>query len=118
MDNFLWASNILNKRLRAILKRGIVGRAMINIRVFALVILFTVVPTQAFPGEWTDWEWIEPSPQGQQLYAVASNHDTVVAVGWSGAIVVSDDGVRWRAQVPIQWKALYDVVWAGDQFIA
>ncbi len=91
---------------------------MINIRVFALVILFTVVPTQAFPGEWTDWEWIEPSPQGQQLYAVASNHDTVVAVGWSGAIVVSDDGVRWRAQVPIQWKALYDVVWAGDQFIA
>lgn len=80
--------------------------------------LLVVAALPVMGGKWTNWEWIEPSPQGYWLTAVASNDDTVVAVGHNGATVVSTDGLHWDVLTPIGLSDLYDVVWNGEVFIA
>lgn len=63
--------------------------------------------------------WItDGSPEGAVLRSVAAGEGSVVTVGQSGALFVSDDGVNWFKPFLYLTDDLDRVVWLGDQFVA
>jgi hypothetical protein len=49
-------------------------------------------------AQFTPFQWINPSPQGNDLYDVTYANGLYVAVGNYGAIETSTNGVNWQAQ--------------------
>ena len=83
--------------------------------------LATVLPLIAVTGSagmWTDWEWLNPRPQGRWLGGLASSDSLVVAVGDGGVILASANGVNWEIVHSQSGAYLLDVTWTGDQFVA
>lgn len=64
------------------------------------------------------WEWVNPTPQGYDLYAVAAGDGVLVAVGDGGSIIASTDGIRSKVANGGTDYVLYEVIWANHQFLA
>jgi len=70
-----------------------------------------------------NWSWANPTPQGNQMEAVAWSGSRYVAVGDMGTIMTSTDAVNWTLQKSGVEKNAYskdltDVIWTGTQFVA
>ncbi len=85
----------------------------------ALLVVSVSVPAQPAPGPCEIWNWANPLPQGNTLYGVAADGNTVVAVGAAGTVMRStDDGATWSIIPPPTTKNLNAVIWNGSQFVA
>ncbi len=74
------------------------------------------VTSTAQPSACGPWEW--DSPVSNVASAAAYGDGKWVAVGYSGAIWTSPDGVTWTPQTSSVAQSLNDVIWTGSQFMA
>ncbi|MBF0282730.1 MAG: hypothetical protein HQM07_09220, partial [Zetaproteobacteria bacterium] len=65
----------------------------------------------------TNWQWVNPMPQGLALNAVAHGNLTTVAVGDRGTIVTSSDGIHWIPQNSGTQENLRGAAWNGRKFV-
>lgn len=66
------------------------------------------------------WSWVEPTPDGDQLNAIAFGNGTYVAVGTDGVIYTSTNTFFWTVRqsgIPNS-ESLKDVIFANGQFMA
>lgn len=89
---------------------------VIGLSVFALVV--SIAAGVAHGDQWTRWQWVNPTPQGFALMAACQGADNAVAVGWNGAILVSEDVQHWEFVELGQWYYMEDVTWNGERYIA
>lgn len=66
----------------------------------------------------SDWQWINPLPQGNVLLGVAYGNATWVAVGDVGTVLTTPDGANLMVRDAGTTANLDGVVWTGSQFIA
>lgn len=64
-------------------------------------------------GTWT----LRTSGTGADLYSVAASPDQFAAVGDSGILLRSSDGVSWQ-KTYTGASVLHQVIWTGDRFVA
>src|ERR1700682_1331202 len=81
----------------------------------ALVSLALALPLSAQCG---DFQWQNPTPQGNRLAGAAYGHGTFVAVGAAGTILTSSDGAAWMARVSNTRADLESVAFNGSLFVA
>jgi hypothetical protein len=65
---------------------------------WAKIFLSIISCTAVCAGPPAAWQWRNPLPQGNNLNAVTYGAGLFVAVGESGAIVTSSNGIDWRNQ--------------------
>lgn len=84
-----------------------------------LFVGFCLFSAQVVSGDWHHWEWVNPKPHGKRLQGVAASDSLIVAVGISGTIFVSEDGLNWEHALSLGGGLyLEDVVWTGTRFVA
>src|SRR5512141_888578 len=81
----------------------------------AAVSLALALPLSAQCG---DFQWQNPSPQGNRLSGVAFGRGTFVAVGAAGTVLTSPDGVSWTARVTNSAQDLDAIAFDGTKFTA
>ena len=81
---------------------------------FALLTLVLCISTTAEE----QWTWTLRRSGPEHLNAVAAGNGMFVAVGDSGAILTSPDGIDWVTGNSGTNVALYSVIWGGEQFVA
>ena len=81
----------------------------------ALVCLAMALPAS---GQCGDWQFQNPTPQGNRLGGVAFGHGTFVAVGSAGTVLTSPDGVSWTPRLSNTSADLESVAWTGALFAA
>ena len=64
------------------------------------------------------WTWRNPTPTGNDLWAVAYGAGRYVAVGRAGTILTSSDAVSWVPQPQLVPILLTNVVYTGSKFVA
>ncbi len=87
------------------------GRRLVG----AAILLFALLRVSAEPL--LEWQWRNPSPQGNPLHGVASGNGVWVAVGEAGALLVSANGSDWSVNRSVT-NDLYDVIFANGLFVA
>ncbi|HEY3915612.1 MAG TPA: hypothetical protein VGN61_14080 [Verrucomicrobiae bacterium] len=88
-------------------------KTVILILIVWLGILFDTTAAQ-----YTPFQWINPSPQGNDLYDVTYANGQYVAVGNYGAIVDSTNGLNWQLQSSPTSQALNEVSSGNGIFLA
>ena len=76
----------------------------------AVVCLAMALPAA---GQCGDWQFQNPTPQGNRLGGVAFGHGTFVAVGSAGTVLTSPDGVSWTSRLSNTSADLESVAWNG-----
>lgn len=66
-------------------------------------------------GAWTKYL---VNTGGNDIGGIASNGTKFVMTGHTGLIMSSSDGIEWEQQTSLTTVDIYDVVWAGNQFVA
>jgi photosystem II stability/assembly factor-like uncharacterized protein len=80
-----------------------------------LTVLLLALPAWA----WTpSWSWVNPLPQGNSFFSVASNGRILVAVGDLGTIMTSPDGVNWTRRTSGISEQLNKVAYGNNIFVA
>ena len=69
-------------------------------------------------GSIFDWEWINPTPQGNPVVDLASDGAQVVAVGSAGFIQTSPDGLNWTTRDSGTSGDFYAVASGNGRFVA
>jgi hypothetical protein len=64
------------------------------------------------------WQWVNPLPQGNDLFGVAHGPGRFVAVGALGTILTSPDGASWTCSDPATARRLHAVIWDGTRYLA
>ncbi len=81
-------------------------------------VLAVLLPGALPAGQWVDWQWMNPLPQGQDLLEVAAQPGlSAVAVGDAGTVLVHD-GDGWRLVAGGQDHTWFDVVSDGHVLVA
>ncbi len=83
-----------------------------------LTISLGLIANSAAAGIWSNWQWLNPRPQGHTLRGVAASESVVVAVGDGGTILISENGTTWDIAHSKSGLDLWDVIWTGEKFIA
>ena len=83
-----------------------------------VVLAHLIASHQASAGQWTNWEWINPLPQGMTLRKACHGGGISLAIGHRGTILLSEDETSWEIVQSGQPYSLVDVTWTGEQFIA
>lgn len=65
-----------------------------------------------------EWEEVSPTPTGNDFTDITWNGSQYLAVGDSGIILTSTDGVTWVSQTSGTTEALDDINWNGSQYLA
>ena len=66
-----------------------------------------------------EWQWVNPTPQGNDLNGVVYNgSNQYVAVGDFGTVLTSVDSYTWINGSAGTTKALNDIIWNGTQYLA
>jgi hypothetical protein len=65
-----------------------------------------------------DWQWVNPLPQGDPIYAFATDGTQLVAVGYYGLVQTTTDGLSWTRRDPGTGDLLVGIVWDGSRFVA
>ena len=68
-------------------------------------------------GPLDKWTQRNPSPQGNELFAIAFGQDKFVAVGRNGAIITSANGTNWNVRSIRTTAELHDIAYANGQFV-
>ena len=82
------------------------------------VILLTALAIEAVAGPMDDWDWIQPSPQGNSLLSATFGQGRFVAVGTGGTIVTSTNGINWQNIPALVLEPLYGVTYGQGRFVA
>jgi hypothetical protein len=90
------------------------GRRVIKNR-FAILFLFLYA---ALCSGQTLWDWKNPDPTGNNLTCVAPGNGTFVAVGYTGTIIHSPDGVNWSNVTIGRPFTLHSVAFGNNLFVA
>jgi hypothetical protein len=69
-------------------------------------------------GPFDNWEWLNPKPQGNDLFDAAYGNGTYVAVGTLGTVVTSSDGANWTSRHIGTLDPLAAVAFGNDGFVA
>ncbi|PQJ97192.1 InlB B-repeat-containing protein [Chromatium okenii] len=69
-------------------------------------------------GTGSSWQSITPAPTTNDLYSVAYGNGLFVAVGDTGVILNSTDGISWTTPTSVTGNMLNRVIWGGGQFVA
>ncbi|HVU07311.1 MAG TPA: hypothetical protein VHG89_02070 [Verrucomicrobiae bacterium] len=64
------------------------------------------------------WHWLNPLPTGNSLYGISFAVNRFIAVGTSGSVLNSVDGVNWIASSPVTTSTLNAVAWGNGLFVA
>jgi len=80
-----------------------------------LSLLLMFLPAHAYA---LNTQWLNPTPQNNDLYNIIYGANKYMAVGANGAIVSSVDGYSWTKQKSGTSNLLNDIVWNGSQFVA
>lgn len=91
-------------------------RLAILIWSFVAIIMFSLAKANADPLG--NWQWRSPLPQGNALNAIISGKDTVVAVGDTGTIMTSSDGMSWTVRPTPTSYDLNGIAYGNDTFVA
>jgi hypothetical protein len=106
----------MNKGLRVFImerKRAVYPLACIII----CALLFFGKAAQAAPFD--SWQWVNPLPQGNDLYGVAyGSNNTFVAVGYGGTVITSADGAAWSKQASGTEASFFSVAYGNGVVVA
>ncbi len=91
---------------------------VLRMALLVMALLGLLLPAISSAAPFESWEWINPLPQGNDLYGVTYGNGTVVAVGHGGAIITSTDGIVWSKRVSGTDKALFGVTFGNGVFVA
>lgn len=83
--------------------------------IFSFIILFPRIVTADILD---NWHWRNPLPQGNNLIEVAYGNGTFVAVGESGRILTSSDGISWTDRGSGGAASLSRVTYGNGIFVA
>ena len=83
-----------------------------------LAISLGLIANPAAAGIWSNWQWLNPRPQGHTLRGVAASESVVVAVGDGGTVLISENGTTWDIAHSKSGLDLWDVIWTGEKFFA
>lgn len=89
---------------------------------FLWVIFFTFIiiqPVMAARECGTEWQWANPTPQGNNLTDIAwsSEQKQFITVGFYGTILSSSDSINWQSQTVATSGALMSIVWNGKLWV-
>lgn len=62
--------------------------------------------------------WCDLFPAGNRLQSIAFGQGRFVAVGFSGTVVTSEDGINWTRQATPSQDDFYSVAFGNGQFVA
>ncbi len=82
-----------------------------------LVLLFGIA-TPVSADSLDNWHWRNPLPQGNHLRGVTYGINNFVAVGWSGTILSSPDGIIWTNRSLETQYELEGVTYSINTFVA
>ena len=83
-----------------------------------ILIMFLCSANFSIADPLDNWHWRNPLPQGNTLEAIAYGNGTFVAVGDSGTILTSPDGVTWTIRSSGTSNSLYGVTYGNNTFVA
>jgi fibronectin type 3 domain-containing protein len=66
----------------------------------------------------TDWQWVNPQPNGHTFFEFAWGNNRFVGVAGGGGVYTSDDAVTWVQQSSGSAEDLWDITWNGSLFVA
>jgi len=69
-------------------------------------------------GSIFDWEWVNPTPQGNHVRAFASDGTTIVGVGAFGHVQTSTDGLNWTTRDSGNGTELTAIAYGNGTFVA
>ena len=78
--------------------------------------LVMLVTSEICPGR-PAWEWINPLPQGNEIYSAAYGDNMFVVVGDLGTVMTSSNGITWILQNSGFLDTLGDVTFGNGQFV-
>jgi len=64
------------------------------------------------------WQWSNPIPTGGSISSVAYGNGGFVAIGGSGTLLSSSDGITWTAAPPLPYAYADRLTFAHDRFFA
>jgi hypothetical protein len=82
------------------------------------LLVFLLCAAGALVHAQTNWNWANPSPQGNTLLGATSHVGQFVAVGQNGTILTSADGSDWGIRTSNTTRTLASVAWHDSQFVA
>ena len=82
------------------------------------LLLFFLLTPNALQALESQWEWVNPLPQGNSLSAVDVTDGQWTAVGKFGTVMTSIDGSQWVSQETPSTDDLNDVVSDGTTAVA
>lgn len=81
-----------------------------------IVVLLTFAGHAANPLN--EWNWRNPLPAGNSLYAITYAHGNFIAVGAGGGILASADGTNWSSRPAVTRNTLRGVTSSENIFVA
>lgn len=88
-------------------------------RLFLIIIgVFLFFSSLVHAGILDSWQWRSPLPQGNRLNAVTSGKETIVAVGDTGTIITSPDGIKWTVRTTPTSNDLNGIAYGNNTFVA
>ena len=87
----------------------------IIIKLFSSFSILTALVVPSFAQE--HWEWRNPLPTGDHLRCILWTGSKYIACGYSGIIITSEDGKKWKTQESGNEEYLEGIAWTGDMFV-
>jgi hypothetical protein len=66
--------------------------------VYKLFVILSIIVYTNICFSQTNWEWVNPLPQGNNLNSVIYGNGIFMAVGGKGTVLTSSDGVAWNVK--------------------
>ena len=85
---------------------------------FAFLACVILIHFQCAAGLFEQWRWVNPKPQGNPLLGVTAHKTGFVAVGFSGTILHSPNGMDWRMVESGTRSNLYGIASSGRTLVA
>src|SRR3990170_8573205 len=100
-------------RYKFIMEGGIMLR-----RIVLIIILLMGIAGTAIGEPLDNWHLISPPPTERSLSGITYGNNIFVAVGWSGTILTSTDGINWTKRESGTLNPLNRITYADGKFIA
>jgi len=85
---------------------------------FSAVLGLLIFTEFGWAGPLDTWTWRNPLPTANNLHAVTYGNGQFVAVGDTGTIMTSTDGVTWVQRQSGTSYPLYGIAYGNGQFVA
>jgi hypothetical protein len=85
---------------------------------FGVIWVINLIVVSGFADQLDSWQWRNPLPQARALSSITYGNGTFVAVGGSGTILTSTDGIDWIRQSTADPTSLFGVAFGNGNFVA